>query len=311
MTQIEFPLSDEDVHCGSSTRSFSVASTGNSVSSPYTPTSGRSTPSLSLSMMMNQATMGCEGLNLAVTPSQTVYGTSVSPTSAEPPHYLGMTYPQYMPHLATPPSEDIPQPQFPTDGYNQYDSMTTAWACPMDSQTLFEERGLSQGNPFMGDGGFPAPFLSVQERSAALHQVQCRSRTTGRARMPMVMIQTRSVRNASISALVLESGKFKCPRQDCDKSFKRQEHLKRHVSTVHERKELRPCQFCGTIFNRDDNFRSHLELHTTQGKGRTAYYPEAVLVYQQEVAKTKQRKRRDGKLAARRNEQRRLPKSKL
>ncbi|KAJ3577251.1 hypothetical protein NPX13_g3313 [Xylaria arbuscula] len=172
MTQIEFPLSDEDVHCGSSTRSFSVASTGNSVSSPYTPTSGRSTPSLSLSMMMNQATMECEGLNLAVTPSQTVYGTSVSPTSAEPPHYLGMTYPQYMPHLATPPSEDIPQPQFPTDGYNQYDSMTTAWACPMDSQTLFEERGLSQGNPFMGDGGFPAPFLSVQERSAALHQVQ-------------------------------------------------------------------------------------------------------------------------------------------
>lgn len=57
-----------------------------------------------------------------------------------------------------------------------------------------------------------------------------------------------------------EEGKpFPCP--DCPKQFKRSEHLKRHIRSVHS--NIRPfhCKYCEKQFSRSDNLAQHLKTH--------------------------------------------------
>ncbi|KAL1898927.1 hypothetical protein Sste5346_003338, partial [Sporothrix stenoceras] len=93
------------------------------------------------------------------------------------------------------------------------------------------------------------------------------------------------------------SGAYKCIVAGCpSRPFKRSEHLKRHVTTHHENKDSFPCEFCGRHFNRKDNWRSHLKLHTvTRGKNaRTDYFPAAVRIYEHEMKHiTKSRSRKE------------------
>ncbi|KAK6205180.1 uncharacterized protein RJT21DRAFT_117651 [Scheffersomyces amazonensis] len=55
------------------------------------------------------------------------------------------------------------------------------------------------------------------------------------------------------------SGAFPC--SECDKQFKRSEHLKRHIRSVHS--NIRPfhCKFCEKKFSRSDNLAQHLKTH--------------------------------------------------
>lgn len=52
---------------------------------------------------------------------------------------------------------------------------------------------------------------------------------------------------------------FPCP--ECDKQFKRLEHLKRHIRSVHS--NIRPfhCKYCDKKFSRSDNLAQHLKTH--------------------------------------------------
>lgn len=52
---------------------------------------------------------------------------------------------------------------------------------------------------------------------------------------------------------------FPCP--ECDKQFKRLEHLKRHIRSVHL--NIRPfhCKYCEKKFSRSDNLAQHLKTH--------------------------------------------------
>lgn len=52
---------------------------------------------------------------------------------------------------------------------------------------------------------------------------------------------------------------FPCP--DCPKQFKRSEHLKRHIRSVHS--NIRPfhCKYCDKKFSRSDNLAQHLKTH--------------------------------------------------
>jgi len=52
---------------------------------------------------------------------------------------------------------------------------------------------------------------------------------------------------------------FPCP--DCSKQFKRSEHLKRHIRSVHS--NIRPfhCKYCEKKFSRSDNLAQHLKTH--------------------------------------------------
>lgn len=57
----------------------------------------------------------------------------------------------------------------------------------------------------------------------------------------------------------LPSTSFPCT--ECDKQFKRSEHLKRHVRSVHS--NIRPfhCKYCDKKFSRSDNLAQHLKTH--------------------------------------------------
>ncbi|KAI8336588.1 hypothetical protein BC941DRAFT_328781, partial [Chlamydoabsidia padenii] len=57
--------------------------------------------------------------------------------------------------------------------------------------------------------------------------------------------------------------KHVCKYSHCGWSFKRYEHLKRHM-LVHtgERPHVCPFQGCGKCFSRSDNFHAHYRTHT-------------------------------------------------
>lgn len=56
-----------------------------------------------------------------------------------------------------------------------------------------------------------------------------------------------------------EEKPFKC--NSCTKAFRRSEHLKRHVRSVHSNVRPFPCKFCEKKFSRSDNLAQHLRTH--------------------------------------------------
>ncbi|CCC71618.1 hypothetical protein NCAS_0H03080 [Naumovozyma castellii] len=56
---------------------------------------------------------------------------------------------------------------------------------------------------------------------------------------------------------------FKC--SECIKAFRRSEHLKRHIRSVHSSERPFACMFCEKKFSRSDNLSQHLKTHKKHG----------------------------------------------
>lgn len=70
----------------------------------------------------------------------------------------------------------------------------------------------------------------------------------------------RVLKNQPIVIPPQEDGKpFTCP--DCPKQFKRSEHLKRHIRSVHSNVRPFHCKYCEKQFSRSDNLAQHLKTH--------------------------------------------------
>lgn len=54
---------------------------------------------------------------------------------------------------------------------------------------------------------------------------------------------------------------FRC--SDCNAGFARNEHLKRHIKSVHEKERPFICSVCSKAFSRTDNLNQHLKTHDT------------------------------------------------
>ncbi|KAK7937588.1 uncharacterized protein PG986_014456 [Apiospora aurea] len=71
-----------------------------------------------------------------------------------------------------------------------------------------------------------------------------------------------------------------CDFPGCEKQtgFKRREHLRRHQNTKHGLRVEVTCEFCRKTFNRQDNWRQHLRLHTEPNRPmtRTHYHEKAI-----------------------------------
>lgn len=68
-----------------------------------------------------------------------------------------------------------------------------------------------------------------------------------------------SISASSIPVVANAQGAFPCT--ECEKQFKRSEHLKRHIRSVHS--NIRPfhCKYCEKKFSRSDNLAQHLKTH--------------------------------------------------
>ncbi|OZJ02521.1 hypothetical protein BZG36_04260 [Bifiguratus adelaidae] len=56
---------------------------------------------------------------------------------------------------------------------------------------------------------------------------------------------------------------FVCKMEDCGKVFKRSEHLKRHIRSIHTREKPFRCPYptCAKQFSRSDNLNQHIRIH--------------------------------------------------
>ncbi|CAO3569725.1 unnamed protein product [Mortierella alpina] len=74
--------------------------------------------------------------------------------------------------------------------------------------------------------------------------------------------KSRATRRASLSPESL-GRLYPCIFDDCGKLFKRSEHLKRHVRSVHtlEKPYTCPYQACPKRFSRSDNLNQHIRVH--------------------------------------------------
>ncbi|KAF9122982.1 hypothetical protein BGW39_009362 [Mortierella sp. 14UC] len=62
---------------------------------------------------------------------------------------------------------------------------------------------------------------------------------------------------------------FTCRFEDCGKIFKRSEHLKRHVRSIHTMEKPFECPIanCPKRFSRSDNLNQHIRIHRHNGRG--------------------------------------------
>ncbi|KAK9461625.1 uncharacterized protein V1516DRAFT_684669 [Lipomyces oligophaga] len=62
----------------------------------------------------------------------------------------------------------------------------------------------------------------------------------------------------AIQILLGDEKRFECP--ECSRKFRRREHLKRHISTLHQRDKPYACEFCNRRFSRGDNLLQHSRM---------------------------------------------------
>jgi hypothetical protein len=122
-------------------------------------------------------------------------------------------------------------------------------------------------------------------RPAALQQTQAELQILRRTRKRGQMIPS--------NIRIQHAPEQKCSWPRCNREFKRSEHLKRHELTVHHpNQEVFPCQFCKHLFNRKDNLKTHLKLHTDPLKAkRTDFFKEAQAAYDGIGRKSKKKKK--------------------
>ncbi|KAI8625600.1 hypothetical protein F5Y19DRAFT_260384 [Xylariaceae sp. FL1651] len=214
--------------------------------------------------------------------------------------------------LFSPPLE-FPPPPYSLES-SAYD-IAPSWTWPEESPVNFERHN----SPWMSTPlkeislrerhNTPPPYFSLhgggwlcvdgaQQKTTALHQVQQGYRVLKRNRtQKTTMIGGKSVP-------IFPKGLHRCLHGACvgRNLFKRQEHLKRHEISVHgEQEKINTiCKFCFKKFNRRDNWRSHITLHTKKGgSGRTKYFEGAQAVLDEELRRTKQRNQPKKKAAQR------------
>ncbi|KAI1506710.1 hypothetical protein F5X99DRAFT_365267 [Biscogniauxia marginata] len=238
------------------------------------------------------------------------YPPMMSTHLASQNHFIEHTNPQalshyqYMAHMGSSPMAFHTPPAYTVehDGTSMWDFSTSpapfyvgrespASLSPVKPLALRGERNSLTPSC---TGNHEKRYISVgpvQQKSSALHQAQYGIR--GEVK------QEKGQKNRfSRNIQVIAKGTYRCDHPECiamgRNPFKRQEHLKRHKSTCHNpnpEESNTECPFCKRCFNRKDNWRQHLKLHTKPNRAisRTDYHPEAKALYDAEMKKTKQR----------------------
>ncbi|KAI9308661.1 hypothetical protein BJ944DRAFT_155783, partial [Cunninghamella echinulata] len=61
---------------------------------------------------------------------------------------------------------------------------------------------------------------------------------------------------------------FACHMSGCNRIFKRAEHLKRHIRSIHTNEKPYQCPYeqCQKRFSRSDNLNQHMRIHRNSSK---------------------------------------------
>ncbi|KAI8335083.1 hypothetical protein BC941DRAFT_431200 [Chlamydoabsidia padenii] len=93
--------------------------------------------------------------------------------------------------------------------------------------------------------------------------------------IPRVKKDTRPV---TMSSSILKN--FECTEGNCQKVFKRSEHLKRHVRSIHTKEKPFECpyQSCCKRFSRSDNLNQHIRIHRPSDKSSKVHRKKPYLL---------------------------------
>ncbi|KAL7940321.1 hypothetical protein V8C42DRAFT_337847 [Trichoderma barbatum] len=145
------------------------------------------------------------------------------------------------------------------------------------------------------------PYPQSPYGGTVLPIVRTRVRVEGLGHQMEVLSKVLEKRHDS-SYNVVRNAACKCDYPNCQKAYRRNEHLKRHKQSIHGEGPNRfPCEFCGNDqFNRKDNLKNHRKLHARphsriQG---VEFIPSAVPIIEQEERIRKKRVPPKSRLAA-------------
>ncbi|KAI8330548.1 hypothetical protein BD560DRAFT_416252 [Blakeslea trispora] len=156
----------------------------------------------------------------------------------------------------------LSQPNFHPLCANQSSMLDTAIPCnnvgSMDG--VFRERASSASSASSSDSSFSSSPLPSRRTSG---------KTNNAAKSPIKPARSRG-RRVSNSPSVAGQKVFTCKHDDCGKVFKRSEHLKRHIRSIHtlEKPFECPYQSCSKRFSRSDNLNQHIRIHRHNGKDK-------------------------------------------
>ncbi|KAK5660656.1 hypothetical protein OQA88_12020 [Cercophora sp. LCS_1] len=282
----------------SSAHSFSSAS---SSFGPWTPTSGRSTPPGSDPLDYTTSFSADPYPSLDFTPPSSamssyfpmeIKGESpcelfqprlpVTPSRAQADFYSfsfgscnSQTTPsqmQFYPFCGELAPSPLPATTLPSTQLDQNWDTSSTWIHADDEKPIFEDwlQPASLNRRL---------FQTTQETTTALHQSMAQQSPLTRKGRPSRTSKRSAdmVTDSGIPITTAPSGRFFCNFDGCNRGYQRKEHLKRHIESIHNKKEF-SCEFCNHPFNRNDNRKPHYELHTKRDRknGRVKYHPGAL-----------------------------------
>ncbi|KAJ2903417.1 uncharacterized protein MKZ38_009994 [Zalerion maritima] len=208
---------------------------------------------------------------------------------------------------------------------------TSIWNVNVDSPILFNKNPSSNGSPAKSFK-LESPISSnmhalssparrklymdeAQQKASVLQNYISPSRRSIKqqhAQSEYSNYQSYSDRRITAPLSTIPRAGWKCTFPGCESNFKRQEHLKRHIRTIHveqPQEEMDSCVFCPKTFkNRPDNYRQHLTLHADPKRSgetgyRVPYHPDAAAELRREQEKTRNRNKRHKSKAQSRSRQ--------
>lgn len=145
---------------------------------------------------------------------------------------------------------------------------------PNPQNIIYSNQNLLQGQPIMSVSMQPVPnHVSLQPTQPQMMmnngvmpaQPMMSMINFGAGSNPMTMISSSTTIVKPNGIIDVKSGvdnsnkSFKCDH--CGKAFKRAEHLKRHVSSIHFQERPFECHLCNKMFSRHDNLQQHIKIH--------------------------------------------------